>query len=86
MHVERHERGIHALRPGADVAGGANVCFRCGPRPASAWSWISAPPIGEADIRNPCWHRPGHNTSNTSPDGPGPARARLPVRAMIGAV
>src|SRR5207249_3575818 len=32
MHLERHERGIHALWPGADVAGVTDVCFRCTPR------------------------------------------------------
>jgi hypothetical protein len=29
MHMERHERGIHAVRPGAGGVGGADVCFRC---------------------------------------------------------
>ena len=27
MHLERHERGIHALWPGAGVAGGADARF-----------------------------------------------------------
>src|SRR5258705_11091682 len=32
--MERHERGLHAFRPGANEASVADVCFRCAPRRA----------------------------------------------------
>jgi hypothetical protein len=33
MHLEQHERGIHALRLGAGGAGGVDVCSGCVPWP-----------------------------------------------------
>src|SRR5712671_611949 len=33
MQMERHERGIHALRPGAHEADVADARFRCAPQP-----------------------------------------------------
>jgi hypothetical protein len=35
MHLERHDRGVHALQPGAGAAGVTDVRFRCAPRPAT---------------------------------------------------
>jgi hypothetical protein len=35
MHLERYERGIHAIRAGAHEASVTDIRFRCAPRPAA---------------------------------------------------